>query len=187
MPSSSSSSTPSAPLRVLAVSGGLHAPSTTRLLAEGILDRLARRRAAETEVLELSPFARDLAQAVVGEGRTPQVDHAIERLRGADLVVVATPVYRGSYTGLLKEFVDLLPQDALAGTPVLLAASGGSDEHSLVLDHELRPLFAFFGALTLPSGVYARPGDFADGALTEQALEKRVDPAITAALPFLPA
>lgn len=77
-------------------------------------------------------------------------------------------VYRGSYTGVFRLFFDLLPQDALAGTPVLLTAGGGDDQHALAIDHQLRPMFAFFRARVLPVGVYARAGDYTR--------DKRIDP-----------
>ncbi|MFQ2466534.1 NAD(P)H-dependent oxidoreductase [Aeromonas caviae] len=58
--------------------------------------------------------------------------------------MVATPVFRGSYTGLFKRFFDLIGQDTLTDKPVLLAATGGSQRHALVIDHQIRPLFSFF-------------------------------------------
>ncbi len=111
---------------------------------------------------------------------------ALDAVAGADLLVVATPIYRGSYTGLFKEFFDLVPQDALAGTPVLLAAGGGDDQHSLAIDHQLRPLFAFFRAVSLPVGVYARSADFTDRRISGEALPAAIARAVAAALPALP-
>ena len=86
------------------------------------------------------------------------------------MLVVATPVFRGSYTGLFKHFFDFVHQDALIDKPVLLAATGGSERHALVIDHQLRPLFSFFQARTLPLGIYATDKDFVDYRLQDDAL-----------------
>ncbi len=103
----------------------------------------------------------------------------------ADVLVVSTPVYRGSYTGLFKHFFDLIQQDALIDKPVLLAATGGSERHALVIDHQLRPLFSFFQARTLPLGVYATDRDFVDHRLRDEALLERARLAVQRALPLI--
>lgn len=103
----------------------------------------------------------------------------------ADVLVVTTPVYRGSYTGLFKHFFDLIQQDALIDTPVLLAATGGSERHALVIDHQLRPLFSFFQARTSPVGVYATDKDFVDQRLQDEALLERARLAVQRALPLI--
>ena len=174
-----------APLTVVAVSGSLRAPSTTTALLHRILDTLAASRAIETRVVELAPLAVDLATAVTGGDRSPAVAGALDAVAAADLLVVGTPVYRGAYTGLFKMFIDLVDQSALAGTPVLLAAGGGNDQHTLVIEHELRPLFGFFQALTVPVGVYARPADYSDGEVTGEALIATIEKAVAATLPLL--
>ena len=103
----------------------------------------------------------------------------------ADILVVATPVYRGSYTGLFKHFFDFIHQDALIDKPILLAATGGSERHALVIDHQLRPLFSFFQARTLPLGVYATDKDFVDYRLQDEALIERATLAVRRALPLV--
>lgn len=179
-------------LRVVTVSGSLRDPSTTSALLDAIAGELGRLVPTTRESVELAPLAADLAVAVTGGQNSPDVDAALAAVAAADVLVVATPIYRGSYTGLFKLFFDLVHQDALVGTPVLLAAGGGNDQHALAIDHELRPLFAFFRAATIPAGVYARPGDYAADASGA----KRVDPAgplaaaveraVASALPLLP-
>jgi FMN reductase len=173
------------PLNVVAISGSLRAPSTTSALLQRILDTVAAARPTESRVVELAPLAVDLATAVTDGDRSPAVTEALDAVAAADLLVVGTPVYRGSYTGLFKLFVDLVDQSALAGTPVLLAAGGGNDQHSLVIEHELRPLFGFFQALTAPIGVYAKPGDYTDGVVTGEQLRATIDRAVAATLPLL--
>ena len=91
------------------------------------------------------------------------------RLLSADVLVVGSPTFKGSYTGLFKHFFDLLDPSSLRGKPVILAATGGGERHSLIVEHQLRPLFGFFEALTMPTAIYASDKDFADGVLVSEA------------------
>lgn len=170
---------------VTAVSGSLRASSTTTALLEAIIDALAEHVPLESSVIELSPLAVDLAVAVTGGAASAPLSSALAKVDAANLLIVATPIYRGSYTGLFKQFFDVVGQHALAGTPVLLAAGGGNDLHSLAVDQELRPLFSFFGALTLPLGVYARSADYVDRSVASHALRDQIDRAVEAALPWV--
>ena len=78
----------------------------------------------------------------------------------ADGLIAVSPIFNASYSGLFKLFFDVLERDALDGVPVLIGATGGTARHSLALDHALRPLFAYLGALALPTGVYAAAEDW---------------------------
>ena len=94
------------------------------------------------------------------------------------MLVVGSPTYKGSYTGLFKHFFDLVDPAELRGKPVLLTATGGGERHALMIEHQIRPLFAFFEALVLPTAVYATDEDFLDGALVSEAIRKRGEQAI---------
>jgi FMN reductase len=94
---------------------------------------------------------------------------AIRAVREASAVAIASPVYRASYPGVLKNFVDLLPVEALAGKPVGILAMGASAHHYLGVDTQLRAVLAWFGALVAPTSVYLTSGDFASGELTAAA------------------
>jgi FMN reductase len=176
---------PVMPVVVTAVSGSLRAPGTTSALLEGIITRVAAEQDVDAEVIELSALAVDIAAALTGAERTAGLERALDRLGGSNLVIVGTPIYRGSYTGLFKSFFDLVHQDALVGVPVILSAGGGNDQHSLAIDHELRPLFAFFRALTVPVGVYARSADYSEGRISSDSLRAQIDRAVLASLPLL--
>jgi FMN reductase len=136
-------------------------------------------------LVELGQLAPRLAGAVWRTHLPDTVERELAAVEQADVLVVATPVFRGSYTGLFKHFFDFIHQDALIDKPVLLAATGGSERHALVIDHQLRPLFSFFQARTLPLGVYATDKDFVDYRLQNQALIERARLAIQRALPLV--
>ena len=99
----------------------------------------------------------------------------------ADLLVVGSPTYKGSYTGLLKHFFDLLDPTSLRGKPVILTATGGGERHSLVVEHQLRPLFGFFEAFALPTAIYAVDRDFSDGVIAADHIKQRVVQAVAEA------
>jgi FMN reductase len=169
-------------IRVVALVGTLHTPSKTGVLVDDILRRIDGRQSADSTVVDVLQHGHALIDALGGEVSDP-LRRAFDAVLAADLLIVATPVYKGSYTGLLKLFVDLLPQDGLAGLPVLPVAVGGSDVHSLMIDHELRPLFAFFGADSLPDGIWARSADIALDGTVAESLAATVEKAVVAALP----
>ena len=147
--------------RLVVVSAGTGNPSSTRQLADRIaqksLDQLGE---ATVSVIELGPLAVDTARAAVAGFPGEALQEAIDRLAAADAIIVATPIYKAGISGLLKTFVDILDNDLLVAKPVLLAATGGTPRHALVIDDQLRPLFAYMRALTLPTSVYAAPEDW---------------------------
>jgi FMN reductase len=151
---------------LVVVSAGVSDPSSTRLLADRItqksLDLLREAGTRATaSVVELGPLAVDIARATVSGFAGEQLQAAIEQLAAADAVIASTPVYKAGISGLFKSFVDLLDDDLLVAKPVLLAATAGSPLHGLVIDEQMRPLFAYLRALTLPTSVFAAPGDWA--------------------------
>ena len=173
------------PLRLVAVSGGLQRPSKAAALAEHLMDLIADEVLCEQHLVELGQLAPQLAGATWRSHLPDTVERELAAVEQADILVVATPVFRGSYTGLFKHFFDFIHQDALIDKPVLLAATGGSERHALMIDHQLRPLFSFFQARTLPLGVYATDQDFADYRLQDAALIQRATLAVQRALPLV--
>lgn len=173
------------PLRVVGVSGSLQEPSRTTALVRTILAGVSERVAAETELVEVAALGPGFAGALRREDVAPEVERALRAIESADLLVVASPVYRASFTGLFKHLFDFVGQYDLVGTPVLLAATGGGERHALIIEHQLRPLFGFFQALTLPIGVYASNSDFTDYRLSSPEVARRVVQAVDRSLPLV--
>lgn len=173
--------------RVAVLLGSPNAPSRTQALATAILDAVAERTAVTAHWIELSRLGTQFGAAPSREALPPEARTALEALEAADLLIAATPVYKGSYTGLFKHVVDLVHPDALVGRPVLLAASGGGERHALVVEHQLRPLFGFFRAQTVPSAVYAAEAELAGYVVASPALQARIDEAAAQAVHLLAA
>jgi FMN reductase len=153
------------PKRLVVVSGGTGNPSSTRQLVDRIAQKaldliVGAGTPATAAVIELGPLAVDTARAAVAGFPGEEVQEAIDRLAAADGIIAATPVYKAGVSGLFKSFVDVLDNDLIIAKPVLLAATGGSPRHALVIDDQMRPLFGFMRALTLPTSVYAAPEDW---------------------------
>jgi FMN reductase len=173
------------PLRVVGVSGSLHEPSRTTALVRAILDEVAARVDAQTDLIEVAVLGPSFAGALRRDDVAPEVELALQQIESADLLVAGSPVYRASFTGLFKHLFDFVGQYELVGTPVLLAATGGGERHALILEHQLRPLFGFFQALTLPMGVYASDGDFEARELVSADVRRRVAQAVGRSLPLI--
>ncbi|RXZ72595.1 FMN reductase [Agromyces albus] len=174
---------------LVAVSGSLHSPSKTTVLVSEILDQFAAALGdhveVETHLIELGEIGREFSGALRREELSPIAEAAVRRIESATLLIVASPVYRASFTGMFKHVFDFVGQYSLIDTPVLLAATGGSDRHSLIIDHQFRPLFSFFQAITLPIGVYASDADFVDYRIEAPALRERIGQAVSRGLPVV--
>jgi len=152
-------------MNVIIVSGGLRQPSSTRLLADRLGEAVGEHltRAGEevtTSVIELRLLARPIIDAMVTGFPTTELEDAFETVASADGLIAVTPAFNASFSGLFKSFFDVLPEESLTDMPVLIAASGGTERHSLVLEHALRPMFSYLGAVVSPTAVYAATGDF---------------------------
>ena len=146
-------------LTAVGISGSPSARSKSRTLLEHTLSALGT-RGVETTLIDLSTLPAD---ALLGRRRTAEVDNALTAVSRAHIVVASTPVYRATYSGLLKVFFDLLPINGLAEKIAIAVATGGSPAHQLVIDHGLRPLFASVCAVTTPTGIYGTDSAFENG------------------------
>lgn len=160
--------------RIVVLSAGVGEPSTTRMLA----DRLGAAAStalggASVEVVNLRDVAHEITDAALTGFAAPRLQHVYDQVGEADALIVAVPTFKASYPGLFKSFVDALDNDALIGKVVLLAATGGTARHSMVIDFALRPLFAYLQSVTVPTGVFASPHDW--GSSGEGTLQSRIE------------
>jgi FMN reductase len=146
-------------LLAVAVSGSPSPTSSSRRLAEGVLRLLADTGYA-TDVIDLASLP---AGPLLARGEDDLVREALARVERAKVIVVATPVYRATYTGLLKTFFDLMPESFLVDKACIPIATAAAPGHLLAVDHGLRPLVASLGGLTTAAAIFATPDAFVDG------------------------
>jgi len=164
---------PAEPFRLAVVSAGVGDPSSTSLLADRTAERaaaLARARghAVTVSVIQLREIAADISIALVSQLITPELRNAITVLGEADGIIAAAPVYKAAPSGLFTSFFHVLDNDLLIARPVVLAATAGTARHALVVDDQMRPLFAYLRAMTVPTSLFAAPEDWSDPGLGER-------------------
>jgi FMN reductase len=162
-----------APFSLVVVSAGAGNPSSTRLLADRTAERVTALAAragdpVTVSVIELREIAADISTALVSQLVTPKLQQAITALGEADGIIAATPVYQAGPSGLFTSFFDVLDNDLLIATPVVLAATAGTARHALVADDQMRPMFAYLRTMTAPTALFAAPEDWGDPALNER-------------------
>ncbi|GAA3470831.1 FMN reductase [Nonomuraea roseola] len=156
-------------MKLAVVSAGLSLPSSTRLLADRLTSALVDRAPeVEVEIIELRDLAVDIANNLVTGFPATRLRAAIDAVTSADGLIAVSPIFTASYSGLFKSFFDVIDHDALAGKPVLIAATGGTARHSLALEHALRPMFAYLRAIVAPTAVYAASEDWGAEGLSER-------------------
>ncbi|MDK4743004.1 FMN reductase [Rhizobium sp. CNPSo 3464] len=165
---------------IVGFSGNISRPSSTRRFVESVAEALAKQAGLQHVVFDVEDLGSSLAAARSVADLHPAAREVVRTIVGAEALVIGSPTYKGSYTGLFKHVFDLLDPSDLRGKPVLLTATGGGDRHSLVVEHQLRPLFAFFEAFVLPTAIYTSGRDFTDG-IPSATIQARVDQALAEA------
>jgi FMN reductase len=163
--------------RLAIISAGLREPSSTRLLADridvAVLAELTRLGISATStVVELRPIGHAIVDAMLTGFASSDLESTFDTIADADGVIAVTPAFNASFSGLFKSFFDVMPEETFSDIPVLIAATGGTERHSLVLEHALRPMFSYLRAIVSPTGVYAATDDF--GAQRASALSDRI-------------
>jgi FMN reductase len=160
---------------LVVVSAGTSDPSSTRLLADRAAQRVAtlagqRGHAASLRVIDLRELATDITTALTSQLVTPRLQQAVDALGAADGIIAAAPVYKAGASGLFTSFFHVLDNDLLIGKPVILAATAGTARHALVVDDQMRALFAYLRTLPVPTSLFAAPEDW-----REDSLNRRID------------
>lgn len=166
--------------RIAVISAGLSNPSSTRMLADRMTSATVAALAdkeiqASVDVIELRDIAHDITNNLLTGFAPAALETAINTVVSADALIVVTPIFSTSYSGLFKSFIDVLDPDALTGMPVLIGANAGTARHSLAIDYAIRPLFAYLHAEAVPTGVFAASSDWGSTADQVAPLGKRVE------------
>lgn len=155
-----------APVRLLAVIGSVTPPGRLNAAVHAAIEFARTQDAVTTDVLNLADHRLPFADGRPLDGDAARV---VGRITDAGTVLIASPVYRASFTGALKNLLDLVPVEGLRNKPVGIVAMGASPHHYLGVDWQLRSVLAWFGALVAPTSVYLEPPHFREGALTDAA------------------
>lgn len=163
---------------ILLIAGSPTAPSRSALLLDHAAARLKLQGLDVIQVSVRDFPAEDLVQAKFDSPAFAAFKSQVESAAG---IIVATPIYKASYTGVLKALLDILPQSALRGKTLLPIATGGSPAHLLAIDYAIKPLLAVLGASDIQQGVYVVDSQFqytADGFTLDAELQHRLDDSI---------
>ena len=172
--------------KVIVFSGSFNRPSKTTALVNFIGEKVVQKYDSNIVTYDLLDAGTSLGLAQRASDLDRQGQLIIDELTAADALIIGSPVYKGSYPGLFKHFIDLIEPERLFGKPVLLAATGGGDRHALMVEHQLRPLFGFFMAHSLPTAIYASSRDFSAGNdIASPELIARIDKAVDQFSPFI--
>src|SRR5690625_3013280 len=151
---------------IMAVSGGLGKPSSTRMLTDRLAEaattgRQERRGKAEVDTVELRDHAHEIVNAMRSGFATGELKEVLDRLARADGLIAVSPIYTTGASGLFKSFIDVIDNESLTGMPVLLGATGGTARHSLALDFAMRPMFTYLRTQVATTAVFAATDDWA--------------------------
>ncbi|WP_270260360.1 CE1759 family FMN reductase [Kocuria marina] len=162
-------------LTLAVVTAGLSEGSTTTRLGEAIAQAASTTvenagQHVDIKVIQLRDLAHGLTDMMITHVASRALQDAIDTVLTADGLIAASPTYKASYSGLFKQFFDVIDESALENLPTVVAATGGSPRHSLVLDTAMRPLLSYLKALVLPLGIYAASEDWGHNDL-----QRRID------------
>jgi FMN reductase len=169
---------------LLGLSGGLKPKSKTLLAVRHAVEfAQAADPSIEAEVVNVRELDMQFCDGREGpyDGDTGEL---VDKIVRADALIIGTPMYRGSYTGVLKNVLDVIPNDAIVGKPVGWIATGGTDHHYLAIEHELKPVLGGFRAYAIPGAVYANNDHYSDDALTDEGIIERLDELARAVVEF---
>jgi len=169
-------------MHIVGFSGGLSTPSRTFGLVDAVLNEFINVANVKTSIIDFSEIANAFGAVLYREDLSLEHQQILKTIESADILVVASPVYRAAYPGLFKHLFDLVDRDGLERKTVILGANGGSAHHALIIESHLRPLFSSLGAYTVPTGIYSQTSDFENYQLTHSATIERVREAVSEAL-----
>jgi FMN reductase len=171
---------------LVGIAGSFNRPSKTRVLVQHVADIAAPRYGFDSITYDLTDIGPSLGQAHSRADLDEAAKRIVADIVNADALIIGSPTYKGSYPGMFKHLIDLIDPEELRSKPIIITATGGGDRHALMVEHQLRPLFGFFMAHTLPTAVYAADRDFADYCVSSEALIGRIDHVVDELAAFFP-
>jgi FMN reductase len=168
--------------RLVAVVGSVTPPGRLNRAIELALELARAQPGCEAALVNLADYRIGFADGRPLDQLGDDSARVVGEIADADAVLMASPVYRGSYTGALKNLLDLTPVDALRNKPVGIVAMGATLHHYLGVDGQLRGVLAWFGALVLPTSVYLESSHFKDGQLADAAARAAIGDLVGALL-----
>ena len=170
-------------MKMVAIVGSVTPPGRLLSATRWLLDSaLATHKEVDRELINLAEKRIAFADGRPPEQYLDDTARVVHSVQAAEGIVIASPVYRGSITGALKNLLDHLPVESLAAKPVGIVAMGATPHHFLGVDWHLRDILAWFGAMIVPTSVYLDSSDFVAGELSEavrQDLRELADAVIT--------
>lgn len=145
---------------IVAINGSPRTGSRTGVLLKDIVDAISTRVHAKTETIDLGADSHEIFSGISRDKISERGEALVSLAERADIVVVGSPIYRGTYTGLFKHFFDLIDRDRMAGKAAVLSATGASLQHALSIEHQFRPLMGFFNIQTAATAPFATDSDF---------------------------
>ncbi|WP_117192765.1 FMN reductase [Rhizobium terrae] len=173
-------------LKLIGLAGSYNRPSKTFALVNHVAAIAADHYGFDAKIYDLADVGPSLGQAQRQSDLEADAKSVLADVVTADFLIVGSPTYKGSYPGLFKHFIDLIDPEQLRAKPILITATGGGDRHALMVEHQLRPLFGFFMAHTLPTAIYASDRDFTDYRVASEALQQRIGFAVKELAAFFP-
>src|SRR5699024_1704428 len=172
--------------RILAISAGLSQPSSTRMLTDRLLtatrqtlgheeDEDSEKNTATHRSLELREYAHDITDHLLTGFANDRLRPVLDDVATAEGLILVSPTFTASYSGLLKSFLDVIDPEAMAGKPVLLGATGGTERHSLMLEYALRPVLSYLRAHPVATAVYAAGADWGNDTALDQRISRAAD------------
>ncbi len=172
--------------KLVGIAGSFNRPSKTYALVQNVADLAGARYGFTSSIYDLHDVGPSLGGALWRKDLDDQAKRVIDDIVAADALIIGSPTYKGSYPGLFKHLIDLIEPQELRAKPIIITATGGGDRHALMVEHQLRPLFGFFMAHTLPTAVYASDRDFTDYKVSSEPLSKRIHEVIGELAAFFP-
>jgi FMN reductase len=178
--------TPLAVPKLVGIAGSFNRPSKTYALVENVAARIGEQYGFASTIYDLHDVGPSLGAALWRKDLDETAKRVVDDIVSCDALIIGAPTYKGSYPGLFKHLIDLIDPHELRAKPIIITATGGGDRHALMVEHQLRPLFGFFMAHTLPTAVYASDRDFTDYRVSSEALSSRIGEVVGELAAFFP-